>query len=75
MTPRTRYARSSDVHIAYQVIGEGPIDLVSVAGWISNIEAMWDEPSLARFIERLGSFSRLIAFDKRGTSIGQSSTG
>jgi pimeloyl-ACP methyl ester carboxylesterase len=65
----TRYARSSDVHIAYQVVGDGPRDLVLVPGWISNIEVFWEEPSVARFFERLASFARLILFDKRGTGL------
>jgi pimeloyl-ACP methyl ester carboxylesterase len=69
MTPETRYARSGDVNIAYQVVGEGPLDLVYVPGWVSNIELMWDEPAMARFLERLASFSRLILFDKRGTGL------
>jgi class 3 adenylate cyclase len=67
--PETRYAKSGDVNIAYQVAGEGPLDLVYVPGWVSNIEAMWEEPASARFLERLASFSRLILFDKRGTGL------
>ncbi|HSJ36194.1 MAG TPA: alpha/beta fold hydrolase [Acidimicrobiia bacterium] len=67
--PTTRYARSGDVNIAYQATGDGPRDLVCVPGWISNIEVMWDDPSLARFLRRLASFSRLITFDKRGTGL------
>lgn len=68
-TPGTRYARSGDVNIAYQVIGEGPLDLVYVMGWVTNLEAFWQEPSVARFFQRLASFSRLILFDKRGTGL------
>ena len=67
--PVTRYASSSDLSIAYQVTGDGPRDLVYVPGWISNVEVMWEEPRMARFLERLGSFSRLIVFDKRGTGM------
>lgn len=67
LMPDTRYARSDDVHIAYQAVGEGPRDLVYVPGWVSNIEVIWEEPGLARFLRRLASFARLIAFDKRGT--------
>jgi class 3 adenylate cyclase len=68
--PETRYARTADgVSIAYQVVGEGPRDLVWVPGWVSHLEAAWEEPSLARFFERLASFSRLILFDKRGTGL------
>jgi pimeloyl-ACP methyl ester carboxylesterase len=69
MTPETQYARSGDVNIAYQVVGEGPLDLVYVPGWVSNVELIWDEPAMARFLERLASFSRLILFDKRGTGL------
>jgi len=67
--PTTRYARSGDVNIAYQVVGEGPFDLVYVPGWVSHLDLMWEEPSYARFLERLASFSRLILFDKRGTGL------
>ncbi len=67
--PRTRYARSGDVNIAYQVIGDGPIDLVFVMGWVSHLEMFWAEPSFARFLTRLSGFSRLIVFDKRGTGL------
>ena len=69
MIPETRYARSGDASIAYQTIGEGPVDLVYVPGWVSNVDAMWDEPSYARFLARLASFARLIVFDKRGTGL------
>ena len=69
MRPETRYARSGDVNIAYQMVGEGPRDLVVVPGWVSNIDLFWDEPHVARFFERLASFSRLILFDKRGTGL------
>jgi pimeloyl-ACP methyl ester carboxylesterase/class 3 adenylate cyclase len=67
--PETRYARSGDVNIAYQVIGDGLLDIVFVMGSVSNIEYGWEEPSLARFLRRLASFSRLILFDKRGTGL------
>jgi class 3 adenylate cyclase len=67
--PETRYAKSGEVNIAYQVVGEGPFDLVYVPGWISNIELMWDEPNHAQLLRRLASFSRLILFDKRGTGM------
>jgi pimeloyl-ACP methyl ester carboxylesterase len=67
--PETRYARSGDVNIAYQVVGDGPRDLVLVPGWLSNVETFWEEPSVARFLERLATFSRLILFDKRGTGL------
>ncbi|MGH2463806.1 MAG: adenylate/guanylate cyclase domain-containing protein [Candidatus Limnocylindria bacterium] len=69
MAPHTRYARSGNVHIAYQVIGGGPIDLVFVPGFVSNVEECWEQPGLAAFLERLASFARLILFDKRGTGL------
>ena len=69
MQPETRYADSGGVNIAYQVLGDGPRDLVFVMGWVSNIEVFWEEPTLARFLTRLASFSRLILFDKRGTGL------
>jgi pimeloyl-ACP methyl ester carboxylesterase len=64
-----QYARSGDVNIAYQVCGDGPVDLVFVMGWVSHLEYFWKEPSFARFLSRLASFSRLILFDKRGTGL------
>ena len=67
--PETKYAQSGDVNIAYQVIGDGPLDLVFVMGWISHLEYFWRDPSFARFLRRLASFSRLILFDKRGTGL------
>ncbi len=67
--PATHYARSGDVSIAYQVLGDGPIDLVFVMGWVSHLDYFWREPSFARFLTRLASFSRLILFDKRGTGL------
>ncbi|HET6979472.1 MAG TPA: alpha/beta fold hydrolase [Pyrinomonadaceae bacterium] len=68
-SPETMYARSGDVNIAYQVIGDAPLDLVFVMGWVSHMEYFWREPSFARFLHRLASFSRLILFDKRGTGL------
>lgn len=67
--PETRYARSKNGNIAYQVVGEGPLDLVFIPWWSTNVDVMWEEPSIARFLERLASFSRLICFDKRGTGV------
>jgi class 3 adenylate cyclase len=67
--PETRYTRSGDLNIAYQVVGEGPLDLVYVPGWISNVELNWDEPAHEHVLERLARFSRLILFDKRGTGL------
>jgi pimeloyl-ACP methyl ester carboxylesterase len=69
MPPETRYAKSGDVNIAYQVVGDGPFDLVYVPGWVSNVELFWEKPKPARLLERLASFSRLILFDKRGTGM------
>jgi class 3 adenylate cyclase len=65
----TRYARSGELHIAYQVVGDGPIDLLYVPSWISAVEHHWDEPSVARYFNRLASFSRLIMFDRRGSGM------
>ncbi|MGD2050730.1 MAG: adenylate/guanylate cyclase domain-containing protein [Chloroflexota bacterium] len=67
--PLTRYAKAGDVHIAYQVFGEGPIDLVFVPGFVSHIENYWDEPRFARWLRRLGTFARVVLFDKRGTGL------
>ena len=67
--PETRYAQSGDVNIAFQVVGDGPLDLVYVPGWVSHLEYFWQEPSYAAFLRRLASFSRLILFDKRGTGM------
>jgi len=69
MPPQTRFTRSGNVHIAYQVVGDGPLDLVYIPGWVSHVELAWEEPTLASFLERLASFSRLIVFDKRGTGL------
>ena len=63
------YARSGEFHIAYQVVGNGPIDIVLVPGWISHLEVAWEQPRLAHFFRRLASFSRLILLDKRGTGM------
>jgi class 3 adenylate cyclase/alpha-beta hydrolase superfamily lysophospholipase len=69
MAPETRYARSGELHIAYQVVGDGPIDLVYVPSWISQVEHYWEEPIVARYFHRLASFSRLIMFDRRGSGL------
>jgi len=69
MQPDTRYAKSGDLHIAYQVFGAGSVDLVLVPGFISNVEESWENPSAARWLERLGRFARVIKFDKRGTGL------
>jgi pimeloyl-ACP methyl ester carboxylesterase len=67
--PKTQYAKSGRANIAYQVLGEGPLDLVLVHGWISHLELLWEQPAAARALRRLASFSRLILFDKRGTGL------
>jgi class 3 adenylate cyclase len=67
--PETRYAQSGDVSIAYQVIGDGQLDLIMVPGWISHLDHYWEHPRIPHFYRRLASFSRLIRFDKRGTGL------
>ena len=69
MEPETRYARSGDVRVAYQIVGDGPRDLVLVPGFVSNIELTWEHPGYERFIRRLASFARVIVFDKRGSGL------
>lgn len=69
MNPETRYARSGDVSIAYQVLGEGPLDLVWIPSMTHHVELVWESPAHARFLRRLASISRLICFDKRGTGM------
>src|SRR5688500_17317749 len=69
MVPDIKYARSGDVHIAYQVVGDGPLDLVLVPGFVSHLETFWEDPISRRFFQRLASFARLILFDKRGTGM------
>ena len=67
--PRTRYAKSGDVHIAFQVFGEGPVDVVMAPGFVSHIDNYWTEPRVARWLERLGQGCRVVMFDKRGTGL------
>lgn len=67
--PETHYVQNGDVNIAYQVVGEGDLDIVFVMGWVSHLEYFWEEPHFAQFLNRLASFSRLILFDKRGTGL------
>lgn len=69
MGPEIQFAKSGDVHIAYQVVGDGPVDLVWIPDWLWNLELQWDQPIVARFLERLASFSRLMLFDKRGSGL------
>ena len=66
---RTRYAKSGDIDIAYQVLGDGPIDLLLYSGALIPIDCMDEEPSMARFLRRLASFGRLVRFDKRGVGL------
>ena len=68
-TPRTQYARNGDLHLAYQVVGEGDLDLLLIDTWVHHVEAVWDFPDFARFLRRLSSFGRLIHFDRRGTGL------
>ncbi len=67
--PETHYVNNGDVNIAYQVVGNGDLDIVFVMGWVSHLEYFWKEPHFAAFLDRLASFSRLILFDKRGTGL------
>jgi pimeloyl-ACP methyl ester carboxylesterase len=73
--PETRYTRSGDVSIAYQVVGQGTFDLVFVPPFVTHVERWWDLPSFAPTLERYASFSRLILFDKRGTGMSDRATG
>jgi pimeloyl-ACP methyl ester carboxylesterase len=73
--PETRYARCGDVGIAYQVVGGSPIDLIYAHGWLGNVEYAWESPEYARFLTKLGRFSRLISFDKRGTGMSDRDVG
>lgn len=70
--PRTQYARNGEVHLAFQTIGEGDLDLLLVDTWVHHVEAVWDFPDFARFLRRLSSFGRLIHFDRRGTGLSDS---
>jgi class 3 adenylate cyclase/pimeloyl-ACP methyl ester carboxylesterase len=71
MAPVTRYARSGEASIAYQVVGEGPLDLLFVTGWLTQLEQLWEAPANRRFLERLATFGRLILFDSRGTGLSE----
>ena len=65
-----RYAKTVDgFHIAYEVVGDGPFDLVYVPGWFSNLEVVWEMPDLGDFLRELATFSRLIVFDRRGSGL------
>ena len=67
--PKTKYAKSGDINIAYQTLGKGELDLICAIGWVSNVEYIWEEPTISSFLNRLATFSRLIIFDKRGTGL------
>jgi pimeloyl-ACP methyl ester carboxylesterase len=67
--PETRYAKSEDGYVAYQVFGRGPSDLLFIGNWASNVEVMWEHPSMARYLDRLGHIARVICFDKRGAGL------
>ena len=67
--PETHFARNGDLHLAYQTVGSGPVDLLYVDAWVHHVEAVWDVPDFARLLRRLSSFSRLIHFDRRGTGL------
>ena len=71
MAPTTRYANSGEVSIAYQVVGDGPVDVLFLPGWISQVEHVWESPSVSRFLERHATFSRFILFDRRGTGLSE----
>jgi pimeloyl-ACP methyl ester carboxylesterase len=75
MPPVTRYAKRGGVSVAYQVVGDGPFDVVFVPGFVSNLDFFWEVPTIARVWQRLASFSRLITFDKRGTGLSERTTG
>src|SRR5579864_2899177 len=69
-TPETRYARTDDgAHIAYQVVGDSPIDLIFIPWWWNHLESQWDDPLISHFLDRLAGFSRLILFDMRGIGL------
>jgi pimeloyl-ACP methyl ester carboxylesterase len=73
--PHTRCANAGGVHIAYQVLGESPLDLVFVPGILSHLDLWWEDPEATRFFQRLASFSRLILFDKRGLGLSDRQVG
>lgn len=73
--PHTHFTTVDDLSIAYQVIGDGPIDLVYAHGWVSNIEYAWESPHFARFLTNLSRFCRLVSFDRRGTGLSDREVG
>ena len=73
--PATQYAQSGEISIAYQISGDGPLDLILTPGFVSHLDTAWEEPSFARCLQRLATFSRLICFDKRGTGLSDREAG
>jgi len=73
--PQTQYAKCGDLNIAYQVFGEGPLDLLYAQGWVTNVEYAWESPDYARFLTKLSRFARVIFFDKRGTGMSDRDVG
>ncbi|HSI26088.1 MAG TPA: adenylate/guanylate cyclase domain-containing protein [Aeromicrobium sp.] len=73
--PNTQYARSGDLSIAYQVVGDGPIDILVVPGTVSHVELIWEVPTAVHFLERVASFARVLMFDRRGTGLSDPVTG
>jgi pimeloyl-ACP methyl ester carboxylesterase len=69
LTPRTQYARSGNVYLAYQVIGDGPYDLVPVLEWASHLEVLWEQPWVVEFVSALAKYSRVLWFDMRGVGL------
>jgi pimeloyl-ACP methyl ester carboxylesterase len=69
MQPKTQYAKSGELNIAYQVVGEGPLDVVFTGGWVQHLDFQWTEPTFTRFLRHLASFARVITFDKRGIGL------
>jgi pimeloyl-ACP methyl ester carboxylesterase len=67
--PRTRYVSTDGGHVAYQVFGDGPMTVLFITNWMTNLDVMWDEPALGAYLRRLASFSRVVCFDKRGTGV------
>ena len=75
MAPETKYARSGELHIAYQTYGDGPLDILWVPTWVWEGEHVWEEPSIARLFKRVGNFGRLVTFDRRGSGLSGSVEG
>ena len=70
VAPHTRYAKTDDgAHIAFQVVGDGPLDLIFIPWWWNHLDGQWDDPLIAHFLERLARFARLILFDMRGVGL------